>query len=144
MLDFDFDSKTFSNFFDGFPMPASGLLSDDDMLNSLRPILAMARSNKLEAQLEASRMLCDLSMRDDIQQHLCDSGCLSVLVQVLLPSAICEQISQHALLALANLSEAQSCQVGNLQYTFLQTSPINRNDTWRLILTKIFITGCND
>lgn len=111
MLNSDFDSRTFNNFFDGIPMPASGLLSDDDVLKSLEPILVMARSNKLEAQLEASRMLCDLSLRDDIQQQLCDSGCLAVLVQVLLPVTICEQISHHALLALANLSEAQSCQV---------------------------------
>ena len=94
-------------------MPATGLLSDDDVISSLMPILKMARSNKFESQLEASRMLCDLSMRDDIQQQLCDSGCLLALVQELLPLKPCEQISQHALLALANLSEAQSCQVCN-------------------------------
>lgn len=92
-------------------MPMAGLLNDEDVTNSLQPILQMARSGKHEAQLEASRMLCELSMRDDIQQQLCDSGCLAVLVQVLLPCTICELVSHHALLALANLSEAQSCQV---------------------------------
>ena len=104
-------------------MPATGLLSDDDVISSLMPILKMARSNKFESQLEASRMLCDLSMRDDIQQQLCDSGCLLALVQELLPLKPCEQISQHALLALANLSEAQSCQVS---YSLLHTATIEQ------------------
>jgi hypothetical protein len=110
MLSTDIGSKNHSSFFDASPMPSAGLLSDEEVTSCLQPILQMAKSGKVEAQLQASRMLCDLSMRDDIQQQLCDSGCLVVLVQVLLPSTICEQISHHALLALANLSEAQSCQ----------------------------------
>jgi hypothetical protein len=111
MMNTDIEIRNFNSFFDASPMPSAGLMSDEDITSSLQPLLQMARSGKVEAQLEASRMLCDLSMRDDIQQQLCDSGCLAVLVQVLLPSTICEQVSHHALLALANLSEAQSCQV---------------------------------
>ena len=111
MTNSDIEIRNFNSFFDASPMPSAGLMSDEDISSSLQPLLQMARSGKVEAQLEASRMLCDLSMRDDIQQQLCDSGCLAVLVQVLLPSTICEQVSHHALLALANLSEAQSCQV---------------------------------
>ena len=70
----------------------------------------MAKSGKVESQLSASRMICDLSLHDDMQQLLCDSGCLQSLVEDLLPLKNCEWTHQHALIALANLSEAQSCQ----------------------------------
>lgn len=147
MTNSDIEIRNFNSFFDASPMPSAGLMSDEDISSSLQPLLQMARSGKVEAQLEASRMLCDLSMRDDIQQQLCDSGCLAVLVQVLLPSTICEQVSHHALLALANLSEAQSCQVRKdtifvplLKSRNFLTKCLNVSS---LILTST-LTGSND
>lgn len=92
-----------------FPAPLHDL-SDVDSHDALKPVLLMAKSGKVESQLSASRMICDLSLHDDMQQLLCDSGCLQSLVEDLLPLKNCEWTHQHALIALANLSEAQSCQ----------------------------------
>jgi hypothetical protein len=64
----------------------------------------MALSGKIEAKLEASRLLCELSLRDDMHQHLIKSGCLRVLVEILLPSKICEWTPRHAIIALGNLA----------------------------------------
>jgi hypothetical protein len=83
---------------------SSEFLSDEDVLNSMKPIMNMVLSGKIEAKLEASRLLCELSLRDDMHQHLIESGCLRVLVEILLPSKICEWTPRHAINALGNLA----------------------------------------
>ena len=92
------------------PLPTIDLLSDDEAVEALQPILLMAKSGMLEAQLEAASLFCDLSLHDAMQQHMCDSGCVQALVENLLPCIVCEWTRQHAVFALANLSEAQGCQ----------------------------------
>jgi hypothetical protein len=90
------------------PLPDSELLSDIEAREALKPIIEMAKCGFMEAQLEACRVMCDLSVHDGMQQHMCDNGCIQVLVD--LASSPCEWTRQHAFLTLANLSEAQSCQ----------------------------------
>lgn len=85
-------------------------LPEIDSQEALKSVLLMAKSGKFESQLEASRLICDLSLHDDMQQPLCDSGCIQSLVEDLLPIKNCEWTHQHALIALANLSDVQSCQ----------------------------------
>lgn len=85
-------------------------LPEIDSEDALKSVLLMAKSGKFESQLVASRLICDLSLHDNMQQLICDSGCLRSLVEDLLPLKTCEWTHQHALIALANLSEAQSCQ----------------------------------
>ncbi len=92
------------------PLPSVELLTADVAVEALLPILHMAKSGLLEPQLEAARLFCDLSLHDAMQQHMCDSGCVQALVENLLPCVICEWTRQHAVFALANLSEAQGCQ----------------------------------
>jgi len=93
----------------GFPMEVSEPLSDEDVISSLRSIIEMANEPFMEAQLEASRMLCDLSQHEDMQQALRESGGIEVLVRLMDHGV--EWSRQHAVLALANLSSAQCCQV---------------------------------
>lgn len=92
------------------PLPAVDLLSDEQAIKVLQPILQMAKSNQLEAQLEAAKIFCDLSLHDSMQQLLCDSGCVQSLVIDLMRCDAYEWTSHHAIFALANLSEAQCCQ----------------------------------
>ena len=91
-------------------MEVSDPLSDEDIVSSLRSIIEMANEPFMEAQLEAARMLCDLSQHEDMQQALRESGGIEVLVRLLNHGF--EWCRQHAVLALANLSSAQCCQVG--------------------------------
>jgi hypothetical protein len=89
---------------------SSEFLSDEDVLKSMKPIMNMALSGKIEAKLEASRLLCELSLRDDMHQYIIESGCLRVLVEILLPSKLCEWTPRHAINALGNLADAETCQ----------------------------------
>jgi len=91
------------------PLQSIEPLSDIDMMNALEPIVAMAQEPFIESQLEASRMLCDLSQQEGLQHVLRESKCIDVLVK-LLDSNDCEWTQQHAVLGLANLSASQCCQ----------------------------------
>jgi hypothetical protein len=102
--------RVFDSFGLATSLPNVELLSDEEAVEALLPILHMAKSGLLEPQLEAARLFCDLSLHDAMQQHMCDSGCVQALVENLLPCVICEWTRQHAVFALANLSEAQGCQ----------------------------------
>lgn len=114
------DEKAFNSFNLNSPLPLSKSVTDSESQLAMMNVLKMARSGKIEAQLEAARILCDLSLHDDMQQLICDSGCLKSLVEDLLPLKNCDWTRQHALLALANLSEAISCQVYEYNiYAFL-------------------------
>ena len=104
------EARAFDTFGLPSPLPTIELLSDEEAVEALQCVLQMAKSGLLEPQLEAARLFCDLSLHDAMQQHMCDSGCVQALVENLLPCIICEWTRQHAVFALANLSEAQGCQ----------------------------------
>ena len=96
---------------EAFCAPSAQLLSDDEAIAALTPVLEMATSGMLNQQLEAARIFCDLSQDAcAMQHHMCDSGCVQALVENLLTCDRCEWTKQHAVFALANLSETQGCQ----------------------------------
>ena len=96
---------------EAFCAPSAQLLSDEEAIASLHPILEMATSGMIEQQLEAARIFCDLSQDAcAMQHHMCDSGCVQALVKNLLMCDRCEWTKHHAVFALANLSQTQGCQ----------------------------------
>lgn len=91
-----------------FPV-SSSLLPDNLLLAGLDSIFKMAQELTLEPQLEAAKILCDLTMDESFQQQLCESGCITVLYH-LIKNSISEWAQQHAMSALANLSDSKVCQ----------------------------------
>jgi len=96
-------------------VPVFAMLPDEEESSSsccsamLEPILRMAADDKREAQLEASRILCDLSTDESMPQLLCEGGCVSVL-RDLLSNTVCDWARLHAVSTLANLSDSALCQ----------------------------------
>lgn len=95
-------------------VPVFAMLPDEEESPSccsamLEPILRMAACDKREAQLEASRILCDLSTDESMPQLLCEGGCVSVL-RDLLSNTVCDWARLHAVSTLANLSDSALCQ----------------------------------
>ena len=111
--------------FDAFglsaPLPATDLLTDEEAVEALQRVLNLATSGLLESRLEAARIFCDLSLHDAMQQHMCDSGCVKALVEDLMACDMCDLTRQHAVFALANLSEAQGCQEAMIEAGILPT-----------------------
>jgi hypothetical protein len=93
--------------FTPLPTPYELLESSTD-LHGLRPIIRMAQSEFVDAQLEASRTLCQLSNEESLRSQLVELGCVPVLIE-LLSNGQSEWVQQHALLALANLSDCCDC-----------------------------------
>ncbi len=83
-------------------------VGDDDAQAALQAVVNMTKSTKIEARLEACKMICDLSYHNESLEHLRDSGCVEVLVELLAVGCPCTQ--RNAILALSNLSESHSCQ----------------------------------
>lgn len=83
------------------PLPAIDLLSDEEAIKVLQPILKMAKSGQVDAQLEAAKIMCDMSLHDSVHQLLCDSGCVQALVVDLMRCDVCDLTSHHAIFALA-------------------------------------------
>lgn len=85
------------------PIPCHECLSDEDAKKALQPILSFALSEFVEDQIEASRMLCEFSNDETLQQILCDAKTLRVilhLTQELSPVSA----RQNAFMTLANLT----------------------------------------
>lgn len=95
----DFDSFSIS-----FPLPISPC--GDNCHQSLDCLFQMANEPNVEAQCEAARILCDLTIDSSMQQTLVDLGVLTVLRNIICNSC-CEWAQQHAMAALNNLSDAQ-------------------------------------
>jgi len=91
-----------------FPVPEVSPLSEGEMSLSLAPIVSMATDQFMECQLEAGKILCDLSQNEGIHGALREAGCIGALVGLV--SSDMECIRDHAVLALANLSSSQCCQ----------------------------------
>jgi hypothetical protein len=70
----------------------------------------MASSKLYETQLQASKILCDLSQHDCMHGTLHEAGCVEVLIQ-LVTHGYEGNVVQHAVHALANLSSSLCCQV---------------------------------
>lgn len=83
-------------------------LSDDTLQSDcFESIFRMAKESTIEAQLEASRMLCDLTAdTSGMQQAVVDNGGLTIL-KGLIESSFSDWAKQHAMFALANLADAK-------------------------------------
>ena len=93
--------------FTPLPCPPSILPYSDD-LQGLGPIARMATSPLADSQLEAARTLCELSADEDMRVHLAALGFVDVLMQVFERSDSW-WAQQHAMVALANLSDHTDC-----------------------------------
>lgn len=96
------------------PIPSSSMLptdvlSDTQAAELLLPLLDLARLPSPDAQVLVSKILCDISQNESMQQALCDSGCIDALVRLAAPSAN-SVARRHAFVALAHLSVSLSCQ----------------------------------
>ena len=116
------ESRSFEALRFATPLPVGDyFLPDDEAVEALKPIMRLATSGMLESRLEAARIFCDLSLHDAMQQHMCDSGCVKALVEDLMACDMCDLTRQHAVFALANLSEAQGCQEAMIEAGILPT-----------------------
>jgi hypothetical protein len=105
------DEGRLDSFAASTPMPSlNGLLPDDEAARALQPIISMGSQSNFEAQLEAARIFCDLSLYDGVRQQMCDGGCIPVLAS-LISSANMDAVRLHAITALANISNVHTCQV---------------------------------
>jgi hypothetical protein len=93
--------------FTPIPNPPALLATSSD-LHGLGPIFRMAQSQFAESQLEAARTLCELSNDESMRLQMVTLGCVQVLME-LLSVGHSEWVQQHALLALANLSDCCEC-----------------------------------
>mmetsp|Transcript_30026 Transcript_30026/g.30478 ORF Transcript_30026/g.30478 Transcript_30026/m.30478 type:complete len:390 (+) Transcript_30026:201-1370(+) len=91
-----------------YPLPDVPALSEGEMVESLAPVVSMAKDQYLECQQSAAQVLCDLSQHEGMHNILCEAGCVEALVGLVRNGMDCTR--QHAVLALANLSSSQSCQ----------------------------------
>jgi hypothetical protein len=90
-------------------MLPTDVLSDTQAAELLLPLLDLARLSSPDAQVLVSKIMCDLSQNESMQQALCDSGCINALVRLAAPSANSFG-RRHAFVALAHLSVSLSCQ----------------------------------
>lgn len=92
-----------------FPLPKVETISEAEACQSIECILNMARDKFFESQLCAAKMFCDLSQQEEMHEQLSDARCIQALVNIASHGIDCAR--EHAVLALANLSCTQSCQV---------------------------------
>lgn len=82
--------------------------SEEEVAQSIRQVVTMAdASNGEQAQLEAARILCDLSEEQEIHQQMVDAQCLETLVSM--AHSEHQLIRLHAVIALAQLSVHVDC-----------------------------------
>eukprot|EP00602_Paraphysomonas_sp_CaronLab_P008291 CAMPEP_0185021230 /NCGR_PEP_ID=MMETSP1103-20130426/3906_1 /TAXON_ID=36769 /ORGANISM="Paraphysomonas bandaiensis, Strain Caron Lab Isolate" /LENGTH=381 /DNA_ID=CAMNT_0027552629 /DNA_START=136 /DNA_END=1278 /DNA_ORIENTATION=+ len=93
---------------ESIPLPVCEPLSAEEAAKAILPILGMANSKHIESRTEAAKILCDLSLQQDMHRVMCDSGCVSALVQLVQSED--GGCSQHAVCALANISSSRPCQ----------------------------------
>lgn len=79
---------------------------DQEIAKSLDALFSIAIQRNVEAQCEAARILCDLSLDSTMQQLMVDRGVLPIL-RDLICNSLCPWAQQHAIAALSNLSDAQ-------------------------------------
>jgi len=89
------------------PLPPMEPLLQDEALEALRPIIAMAKCSMMDSRTESAKILCDLSSQMDLHPLMSDSGCVVALVGLI--NEDYQYCNQHALCALANLSASLCC-----------------------------------
>ena len=99
----EYSKPQFDSYAASLPPTSPEVLSDAEVCEMLQPVLTMGRDSKLDAKLLTTKILCDLSTSETLQQILCDSGCLAVLIELATSESSLE-VRQHALVALAQLS----------------------------------------
>jgi len=104
------DSFSMNNYSGGINTPFFEPISDIQAAEAIKPIITMAKSNKIDSQFEASAIMCDLSLHEDMQQIMCDEGCVTVLMELLSCNGEFQNCNYHAICALANLSTSVACQ----------------------------------
>jgi hypothetical protein len=98
-----FQASGSDSFATAFPLSVSSFVPDPA---GIAPILNMAKEPNMEAQEESARMICDLSIDETMQPHLCESGCIEILY-TLVSTSNSDVARQHAMVALANLSDSE-------------------------------------
>lgn len=93
----------FDSYAASLPPTSPDVPSDAEARELLQPVLRMARDSKTDSKVHAAKILCDLSTNEAMQQALCDTGCLGVLVEFMAADSPLE-VRQYALAALARLS----------------------------------------
>ena len=88
------------------PLDEAGL---SEIRTELGYVISMAEEEFMEPQLEAAKILSDLSQQEHMQQPLRDTGCIQTLAKLLEHGE--EWTQQYAVFALANLSTSHCCQV---------------------------------
>ena len=90
------DSFTFQS-----PKPVSSVDPEPEQIDL---IICMAKHSAMESHLEASRILCDLTMDEVMLPYLCKNGCVEAL-RGIIASSRSDWAKQHAMVALANISD---------------------------------------
>lgn len=88
-------------------------------------LVGMVNCDSIESKLEAAKILCDITQRDDSLEYLRELDIINVLA-MLSSSKYCECTRRNAILALTRLSESPSFQVSNISYvmSFMESKPI--------------------
>jgi len=81
-------------------------------------VFRMSREGKIDAECEAARILCDITLDINLQQALVDRGGLTVLKN-LIQNSPCMWTKQHAIIAVSNLSDAMIFQNAIIKEGFL-------------------------
>mmetsp|Transcript_7183 Transcript_7183/g.10683 ORF Transcript_7183/g.10683 Transcript_7183/m.10683 type:complete len:416 (+) Transcript_7183:223-1470(+) len=89
------------------PLPPTKSLLQDETLEALRPIIAMAKCGMADSRTESAKILCDLSFQRDLHPLMSESGCVKALIGLIKEDY--QYCNQHALCALANLSSSLCC-----------------------------------
>lgn len=104
------------------PLPAPiELLTASSDLHGLGPVFRMAQSPYVEAQLEAARALSEYSNEEGMRSQMVHLGCIPVLMELLSNSHSSEWVQQHALMAIANLSDCCECHVAIIESGLVPT-----------------------
>lgn len=93
----------FDSYAASLPPTSPDVPTDAEARELLQPVLRMARDSKIDSKVLAAKILCDLSTNEAMQQALCDTGCLGVLIELMAADSPLE-VRQYSLVALARLS----------------------------------------
>ena len=81
--------------------------TEEELIKSIEKLLLQISEGSEETQLEACRILCDLSDEAILRQQMANTDCIRSLAFFLKSDRLL--LKQHAVLALAQLSECQEC-----------------------------------
>lgn len=91
-------------------LPIVEPLTDREATIGLQPIIEMAKSRMMESQVEASAILHDLSLQEEMHHSLCEENCMKVVAELLSVDSDNDSCRYNAVCTFANLSTNQTCQ----------------------------------